>query len=46
MTTCIDLSNGLDQYKGYVVAEIDATPTPLSFTNGVELVAWAKRWAT
>lgn len=32
-----DLSNGLDQYRGYVVAEIDATNDTLSFTNGVEL---------
>lgn len=34
-----DLSGGLDQYKGYVVAEIDARIDTLSFTNGVELVA-------
>lgn len=34
-----DLSGGLDQYKGYVVAEIDARIDILSFTNGVELVA-------
>ncbi|MEN1451516.1 hypothetical protein, partial [Pseudomonas aeruginosa] len=27
------------QYKGYVVAEIDARIDTLSFTNGVELVA-------
>ena len=33
-----DLSGGLDQYKGYVVAEIDARIDTLSFTNGVELV--------
>lgn len=32
-----DLSNGLDQYRGYVVAEIDATMDTVSFTNGVEL---------
>lgn len=32
-----DLSNGLDQYRGYVVTEIDATTNTLSFTNGVEL---------
>ncbi len=32
-----DLSNGLDQYRGYVVAEIDATADTVSFTNGVEL---------
>ena len=34
-----DLSGGLDQYKGYVVAEIDARIDTVSFTNGVELVA-------
>ncbi|MEK1939902.1 MAG: DEAD/DEAH box helicase family protein, partial [Pseudomonas sp.] len=34
-----DLSGGLDQYKGYVVADIDARIDSLSFTNGVELVA-------
>jgi len=34
-----DLSGGLDQYKGYVVADIDARIDTLSFTNGVELVA-------
>ena len=34
-----DLSGGLDQYKGYVVAEIDARIDTLSFSNGVELVA-------
>ena len=32
-----DLSNGLDQYRGYVVSEIDATTDTLSFTNGVDL---------
>ncbi len=32
-----ELSNGLDQYRGYVVSEIDATTDTLSFTNGVEL---------
>ncbi|MGL6159337.1 hypothetical protein [Microbulbifer sp.] len=32
-----DLSNGLDQYKGYVVSEISAVTDALSFTNGVEL---------
>lgn len=32
-----DLSKGLDQYKGYVVADINATTDTLSFTNGVEL---------
>jgi len=34
-----DLSGGLDQYKGYVVADIDARVDILSFINGVELVA-------
>lgn len=34
-----DLSGGLDQYKDYVVADIDARIDSLSFTNGVELVA-------
>lgn len=34
-----DLSGGLDQYKGYVVADIDARVDTLSFTNGVELIA-------
>ncbi|VVP39337.1 hypothetical protein PS850_04819 [Pseudomonas fluorescens] len=34
-----DLSGGLDEYKGYVVADIDARVDTLSFTNGVELVA-------
>ncbi|MDN5870204.1 MAG: DEAD/DEAH box helicase family protein [Nitrococcus sp.] len=33
-----DLSGGLDQYKGFVVAEIDARSDTLSFTNGVELM--------
>lgn len=32
-----DLSNGLDQYRGYVVSDIDATTDTLSFTNGVQL---------
>jgi type III restriction enzyme len=34
-----DLSEGLDQYKGFVVAEIDAIADKVSFTNGVELIA-------
>lgn len=34
-----DLSGGLDQYKDYVVADIDARIDKLSFTNGVELIA-------
>jgi type III restriction enzyme len=33
-----DLSDGLDQYRGYVVADINANTDTLSFTNGVELV--------
>lgn len=33
-----DLSNGLDQYHGYVVADINANTDTLSFTNGVELI--------
>ncbi len=32
-----NLSDGLDQYRGYVVSEIDARTDTLSFTNGVEL---------
>jgi len=32
-----DLSNGLDQYRGFVVADINANTDTLSFTNGVEL---------
>lgn len=32
-----DLSNGLDQYHGYVVSDINANTDTLSFTNGVEL---------
>lgn len=31
------LSNALDQYRHYVVADIDAITDTLSFTNGVEL---------
>lgn len=34
-----DISGGLDQYRDYVVAEIDARIDTLSFANGVELVA-------
>ena len=33
-----DLSGKLDQYKGFVVADINANTKTLSFTNGVELV--------
>lgn len=32
-----DLSKGLNQYQGYVVADINANTDTLSFTNGVEL---------
>lgn len=32
-----DLSDGLDQYRGYVVSDINANTDTLSFTNGVEL---------
>ena len=32
-----DLSGGLDQYKGFVVADINANTNTLSFTNGEEL---------
>jgi type III restriction enzyme len=34
-----DRSGGLDQYKGFVVADIDALSDTISFTNGVELQA-------
>jgi len=33
-----DLSGGLDQYRNYVVADINANTDTLSFTNGIELV--------
>ncbi len=33
------LSGGLDQYQGYVVADIDAVSDTVSFTNGEELRA-------
>lgn len=33
-----DLSGGLDQYRNYVVADINANTDTLSFTNGLELV--------
>lgn len=33
-----ELSGNLDQYKGFVVSDINATTGTLSFTNGVELV--------
>jgi len=32
-----DLSDGLDQYKGFVIADIDARTDTVHFTNGVEL---------
>ncbi len=32
-----DLSNGLEQYRNYVVSDINANTDILSFTNGVEL---------
>lgn len=32
-----DLSGGLDQYKGFVVSDIDARDGTVSFTNGVAL---------
>lgn len=32
-----DLSDGLDQYRNYVVTDINAITDTLSFTNGVEL---------
>ncbi len=31
------LSNGLDQYKGFTIADINANTGTVSFTNGVEL---------
>ncbi|MBW2100332.1 MAG: DEAD/DEAH box helicase family protein [Deltaproteobacteria bacterium] len=34
-----DLSNELDQYKGFVIADINAITDTVSFTNGVELSA-------
>jgi type III restriction enzyme len=34
-----DVSQGLDQYKGFVVADINALTNTVSFTNGQELVA-------
>lgn len=34
-----DLSGGLDQYKGFVVADIDARTDTVSFTNGHEIQA-------
>ena len=34
-----DLSQGLDQYKGFVVADINALTNKVTFTNGLELAA-------
>lgn len=34
-----EASNGLEQYRGYVVAEVDANADVVSFTNGVQLAA-------
>jgi len=34
-----DLSNGLDQYKGFVISDINGVTDTVSFTNGVELSA-------
>ena len=34
-----DLSGGLEQYRGFVVADINALTNTVSFTNGHELVA-------
>lgn len=36
-TDLFEVSNGLDQYKGFVVADINANTNMMSFTNGVEL---------
>ncbi len=34
-----DLSNGLDQYRGFVVSDINAITDTVSFTNGVDIDA-------
>ena len=34
-----DLSGGLEQYRGFVISDIDATKDSVSFANGVELRA-------
>lgn len=34
-----DLSNGLDQYRGYVISQIDANKDTVEFTNGAVLAA-------
>jgi type III restriction enzyme len=36
-TNLFDLSDGLEQYRGFVVSDIDANENTLSFTNGVSL---------
>ncbi len=36
-TNLFDLSDGLDQYDGFVVSEIDARDNVISFTNGTAL---------
>ncbi len=38
-TNLHDLSSGLEQYRGFVVSEIDARDNTVSFTNGVVLGA-------
>ena len=37
-TSSPTFSNELDQYRGFVVADINANTDTLSFTNGVELL--------
>ena len=34
-----ELSNGLEQYDGFVIADIDATQDKVTFTNGVEVTS-------
>lgn len=34
-----DLSNGLEQYRGFVISDINANTDSVSFTNGVELTS-------
>ena len=34
-----DLSGGLDQYKGFVITDIDARTNTVSFSNGIDLQA-------
>ncbi len=34
-----DLSGGLEQYRGFVISDIDAIKDTVSFSNGVELQA-------